>query len=208
MQPEQQAEETLPRRAVLAAALAAGGAGALALATGGSPRAVAQGERGAADIDLLNVGIMLEGLLVSAYEEVLGEDHLEEDDRALLEPVLAHEIDYVARLTSAVRERGGTPARIATFRFPPEQLVTRVSSLELLSRLEETVIRTWHGQLIGVQDEDLMRLLRPMIVGKGRHAAIVAMLIGEDGVPFPGPIETVGSLTEFLEAVQDLRADT
>lgn len=164
-------------------------------------------ERGAADIDLLNVGIMLEGLLVSAYEEALDADVLDGDDRALLEPVLRHQRDYVDRLTDAIRERGGTPARIASFRFPAEALGNRLSCLELLSRLEETVLRTWHGQVIGIQDEGLLRLLRPMVMAKGRHAAIVGMRIGEDGVPFPGPIEQAGSLAEFLEAVQDLRAD-
>lgn len=197
---------TADRREFLTAAAVAGAAGlALATAGGAIPAARAQDESAAAAVDLLNVGILLEGLLCDAHQQVLDAGVLSERDRELLVPVLAYELDYLQELSVAVRERGGAPASKPSFRFPPEDLGLRAAALSLLSRLEEGVLRTWHGQLVTVRDPDLLRRLRPMIMAKARHAAVVSMLQEDEGVPFPAAVEGTGSLGEFLEEIRTYR---
>jgi len=192
------------RRELLAAALLGTGGVALA-ATIATPEASAQDESGAAVIDLLNVGILLEALLCDAYQHVFDRDVLLDRDRELLVPVLAHELDYVQTLSTAVRERGGQPAAKPSFQFPEEESADRAAALALLSRLEEGVVRTWQGQLVTLRDPELVQRIRPMLLGKARHAAIVAMLQEDEGVPFPSAVEGIGSLGEFLDEIQPYR---
>lgn len=193
----------LDRRSVLRGAAALGLAGAIGGATRWRAEAGAQADTTA---DLLNFARTLEGLACKAYEYALDEgDSMTPRDDALLRPILQHEMGYVQQFAQVIEKAGGTPVELPTYNFSEEEMGDRVSRLRTLSSIEELSMQSWHGQIPTVRDPTLIPFTRPLLMAKARHAAVVAMLLEDEGTPFPAAIEPSISLEECLEGMAQYR---
>jgi hypothetical protein len=192
----------LDRRSVLRGAAALGLAGAVSGAYRWRAEAGAQADTTA---DLMNFARTMEGLLCKAYEHVLDEGNMTPRDDELLRPIMQHEMGYVEQFGQLVRKAGGSPVELPMYNFSEEEMVDRAGCLRTLSSLEELSLKGWHGQIPNVTDPTLTKVMRPVLMAKARHAAVVAMLMEDEGKPFPAPIEGSIMLEEALDGMAQYR---
>lgn len=196
----------LDRRSVLRGAAALGLLGAAGGAYRWRAQAWAQEASGDVTVDLLNFARTMEGLLCAAYEYALDdEDYMTERDQQFLRPILNHEMAYVENFGTLIERAGGTPVELPEYNFSEEEMGDRIGCLRTLSQLEETGIQGWHGQITTVRDPDLIVAMRPVLMEKARHAAVVASLLEDAGAPFPAPIESTILLEQALDAIAPFR---
>lgn len=191
------------RRSVLRGAAALGLAGAIAGATRWAAEAGAQADTTA---DLMNFARTMEGLLCKAYAHALDESQfLTPRDDELLRPIMQHEVAYVEQFGQLAVKAGGRAVELPAYNFESAEVADRVSCLRTLSSLEELSLRSWHGQILNVRDPALSAALRPVLLAKARHAAVVAMLLGDEGKPFPAAIQQGIPLEDALDGMAPYR---
>lgn len=194
----------MDRRSVLRGAAALGLAGAVAGAYRWRTEAWAQAPDTTAD--LMNLGRTLEGMLCKAYEHALDDEgFMTPRDDELLRPVMQHEMAYVESFGQLVEQAGGRPVELPVYNFEQAGMEDRVGCLRALSSIEELSIKAWHGQIHTVRDPALITSMRPVLMAKARHAAVVATLLEDEGTPFPGPMEGSIMLEEALEGMSMYR---
>jgi len=194
----------LDRRSVLRGAAALGVAGAVAGAYRWRTEAWAQAPDTTAD--LMNFARTMEGLLCKAYEYALDdEDYMTPRDDELLRPIMTHQLGYVEAFGQLAVKAGGEAVELPAYNFSEDEMGDRVGCLRTLSSLEELSIKSWHGQIHNVRDPALIGSMRPVLMAKARHAAVVATLLEDEGKPFPGPMEGSIMLEEALDGMSQYR---
>jgi len=193
----------LDRRSVLRGAAALGLAGAVAGAYRWRTEAWAQEPDTTAD--LMNFARTVEGLLCKAYEYALEKEYMTPRDDELLRPIMEHEVAYVELFAQLVEQAGGRAVELPAYNFTEAEMDDRMSCLRTLSSLEELSIKGWHGQIPTARDPRLVPQARPIVMAKARHAAVVAMLLEDEGTPFPAAIEQSITLEEVLDGISQYR---
>lgn len=193
----------LDRRSVLRGAAALGLAGAVAGAYRWRDEAWAQAPDTTAD--LMNFARTMEGLLYKAYEYALDDEYMTPRDDELLRPIMQHEMAYVEQFGQLAERAGGQAVELPTYNFSEDEMGDRVGCLRTLSSIEELSLKSWHGQIPTVRDPQLIPQTRPILMAKARHAAVVAMLLEDEGVPFPAPIQQGIVLEEALDGMSQYR---
>lgn len=195
----------IDRRSVLRGAAALGFAGAAAGAYRWRGEAWAQADT---TVDLMNFARTLEGLLCRAYKYALDDEgYMTPRDDELLRPIMTYELAYVGQFGELVEKAGGRAVELPMYNFSEEEMGDRVGSLHTLSSLEELSLRSWHGQIPNVTDPTLSAVMRPVLMAKARHAAVVATLLEDEGKPFPMAIQSGIMLEEALEGMSQYRGE-
>lgn len=193
----------IDRRTVVGAAGVIAATGALAGWRLTTP-AHAQGDPSAL-IDLLQFGIICECFVKATLEQALGGPYLNDQDRQFLGPIVKHEEAFANAFRDIIRQAGGTPVEDPDFHFAPEEWVDRETSLRTLSKVVELSVQAWQGQIPTVSNPEVIPRTRPMAMVKARHAAAVALLLGDQGKPLPAAIEPTITLQQFLDAAAPYR---
>lgn len=194
----------LDRRSVLRGAAALGLAGAVAGAYRWRGEAWAQAPDTTAD--LMNFARTMEGLLCKAYEYALDDaGYMTPRDDELLRPIMQHEVAYVEQFGQLAEKAGGSAVELPTYNFSADEMGDRVACLRTLSSIEELSLKSWHGQIPTVRDPQLIPHTRPILMAKARHAVVVAMLLEDEGTPFPAPIQQGIMLEEALDGMSQYR---
>jgi len=203
---------TSSRRAFLRRSAAAG-AGAMALAVGGSNVALAHdaSDDDVSDVDVLNFALTLEHLEYAFYRDGLERfdekdfrrartlngfgNRVREDVRPNLLDVRDHEDTHVDTLTAVIEDLGGDPVGEACYDFG---LDDADDFLGVAAVLENTGVSAYDGAIELVERADLLTAGATIATVEARHASYLNLLTGVD--PFPAAFDDPKSMDEVLAA--------
>jgi len=186
--------EEVDRRRFLRGAAIIGVGGTLAVTTARDPVAFAQAPMG--DLDILNYALTLEYLESDFYMQGLGAGILQGREMELVEPIGQHEAAHVTALTDTITQLGGMPVAQPMFTYPPNTFTDRAAFLMTASTFEELGVTAYHGQVVNIDNKDILAAAAAIAGSESRHAAILADLTG--GNPFPAPVEATRTMEEVL----------
>ena len=192
---------------------AAAGAGAMALAVGGSNVALAHdaADDDVSDVDVLNFALTLEHLEYAFYRD--GLERFEERDfrraktlngfgnrvrgdvRPNLVDIRDHEGTHVDTLSAVIDDLGGAPVEEACYDFGLEDAD---DFLGVAAVLENTGVSAYDGAISLIESGDLLTAGATIATVEARHASYLNLLTGAD--PFPGPFDDPKSMEETLDA--------
>jgi hypothetical protein len=107
----------------------------------------------------------------------------------------AQESAHVQALTTAIRAAGGTPVASPKFKFPA---TSERSFLKLAYVLENTGVGAYNGAAPSIKSTPLLAAAGSIVQVEARHAAAIAVLIGESPTPtggFDKPLEKAAVLS-------------
>lgn len=202
----------LPSRRSFLRRSAAAGAGALALAVGGSNAVLAhETAEDPSDVDVLNFALTLEHLEYAFYRDGLERfdakdfrkskalngfaNRVTGDVYSNLELIRDHEDTHVDTLTSVVESLDGTPVEEACYDFGLEDAD---DLLAVAAVLENTGVSAYDGAISLIEDEDLLTAGATIATVEARHASYLNLLNGD--VPFPKAFDDAASMDETLDA--------
>ena len=192
---------------------AAAGAGALALAIGGSNVALAHdaGDDDTSDVDVLNFALTLEHLEHAFYRDGLerfGEHEfrsartlqglayrMRTDIRPNFETIRDHEKTHVDTLTAVIEDLGGDPVAEACYDFGLEDVDDFIA---VAGVLENTGVSAYDGAISMVESADLLTAGATIATVEARHASYLNTLNERD--PFPSAFDDAKSTDEILDA--------
>ena len=200
------------RRSFLQKSAAIGG-GALALALGGSSKALAHdaSDDDTSDVDVLNFALTLEHLEYAFYRDLLDRfdekafkksktlndfaNRTREDVRSNLVDIRDHEETHVDALTATIEDLGGDPVEEACYDFGVEDVD---DFLAIAAVLENTGVSAYDGAISLIENADLLTTGAQIATVEARHASYLNFLTDAD--PFPEAFDTTRSKSEVLEA--------
>ena len=192
---------------------AAAGAGALALAVGGSNVALAHdaADDDTSDADVLNFALTLEHLEYAFYRDGLerfGErdfrsakalngfgNRVRGDVRPNLVDIRDHEGTHVDTLTAVIDDLGGTPVEEACYDFGVSDAD---DFLGVAAVLENTGVSAYDGAISLIESGDLLTDGVTIATVEARHASYLNLLTGAD--PFPAAFDEAKRMDEILDA--------
>jgi rubrerythrin len=192
---------------------AAAGAGAMALAVGGSNVALAHeaGDDDTSDVDVLNFALTLEHLEYAFYRD--GLERFDESDfqraktlngfgnrvrgdvRPNLLDVRDHEDTHVDTLTAVIEDLGGDPVEEACYDFG---LDDADDFLAVAAVLENTGVSAYDGAISLVESAGLLTAGATIATVEARHASYLNLLNGES--PFPEAFDDPKTMEQVLDA--------
>ncbi|MGI8425880.1 MAG: ferritin-like domain-containing protein [Actinomycetota bacterium] len=150
------------------------------------------------DTPILNYALTLEYLESEFYTKGVSGSVLSGREKALIEPIAAHEKAHVDALIATVKKVGGKPVAKPTFVFPEGTFTDKAKFLETAVTFEELGVSAYHGQVTKIETKELLAAAASIAGVESRHAAILQDLTGGD--PFPSPVETTKTMDEVLAA--------
>ncbi|MBA2529655.1 MAG: ferritin-like domain-containing protein [Euzebyales bacterium] len=184
------------RRRFLRGAALIGVGGTLAVAYRDDPLALAQ-DVAQSDLDILNYALTLEFLEAEFYATALDNDVVEGRELELITPIRDHEQAHVAAITQTIDDLGGDPVAKPTFNLPKKTVNKRGAFLKTASTFEELGVTAYHGQVAAIKSVDILAAAAAIAGVESRHAAILAVLTGNN--PFPAPMEASRTMQEVLD---------
>jgi rubrerythrin len=192
---------------------AAAGAGALALAIGGSNAALAHDgtDDDLDDVEVLNFALTLEHLEYAFYRD--GLERFDESDfkgakalrgfanrvrgdvRSNLEDVRDHEETHVDTLTAVITDLGGEPVEEACYDFGYD---TVSEFLGIAAVLENTGVSAYDGAISQIEAEELLTAGATIATVEARHASYLNLLTGDS--PFPEAFDEPLTSEDVLDA--------
>ncbi len=142
------------------------------------------------DLDILNFALTLEYLEANFYNVKAKTVGLSGDAKALAAEFGGQETAHVDALTAAIKQGGGTPVKMPTFDFP---VTDQTSFLKLAYTLENVGVGAYNGAGPSLVDKALLAAAGSIVQVEARHAAAIALMIGESVVPnggFDKPLTT------------------
>jgi hypothetical protein len=158
---------------ILRGAVAAGavyGAGAVAPFVSNALAATA-----ASDIDILNFALTLEYLETNFYQVKGKAVGLSGEAKSLATLFGSEEHEHVGALTEAIKNGGGTPAKMPKFDFP---VTDEKSFLKLAYTLENVGVGAYNGAGPSLTNPQLLAAAGSIVQVEARHAASIALLTG------------------------------
>jgi len=192
---------------------AAAGAGALALAVGGSNTALAHdaSDDDVSDADVLNFALTLEHLEYAFYRDGLERfdskdfrrsktlngfgNRVTGDVRSNLVDIRDHEETHVETLSTVIEELGGDPVEEACYEFG---LGGVDDFLGVAAVLENTGVSAYDGAISLIESGDLQTAGATIATIEARHASYLNLLNGDD--PFPDAFDDPKSRETVLDA--------
>jgi hypothetical protein len=195
-----------PTRRELLGAGAAGAAGLLALpatataATTTSESTSTSGQPPLTETERLQRLIGLELLLLYCYHHVLDSSILKPGTRRTLAPFVGHEQAHIEALQAQLKARGGAaPSGPDSVKTANRYLANRNvagrlgqlkgsrDALNLLLRLEQTMIGAYFVALINVNDSKLISLVCQIMANEAQHDAMIGLSMpkGKPGKAVP-----------------------
>jgi len=150
------------------------------------------------DTPILNYALTLEYLESEFYDKGVAGGFLTGREKALVEPIAAHEKAHVDALTATIKKVGGKPVAKPTFVFPEGTFTDKAKFLGTAKIFEELGVNAYHGQVTKIQTKELLAAAASIAGVESRHAAILEDLTG--GNPFPSPVESTKTMDEVLAA--------
>jgi hypothetical protein len=132
------------------------------------------------DVDILNFALTLEYLETDFYQSKAKEIGLTGEAKRYARSFGAEEAEHVTALTKAIKAAGGTPAKKPTFVFPVSD---QKSFLKLAYTLENVGVGAYNGAGPSLKSKDLLVAAGEIVQIEARHAATVALIIGESITP-------------------------
>jgi rubrerythrin len=192
---------------------AAAGAGALALAIGGSNTALAHeaGDDDVSDVDVLNFALTLEHLEYAFYRDGLERfsrkdfrraktlngfgNRVKGDVRPNLADIRDHEETHVETLTTVIEDLGGDPVEEACYEFGLDGVD---DFLGVAAVLENTGVSAYDGAISLIESEGLLTAGATIATVEARHASYLNLLNGDD--PFPDAFDDPKTKEAVLDA--------
>jgi rubrerythrin len=167
-------------------ALAAGAVYGLGTVRPFVAHAAAQIEGG--DLEIVNFALTLEYLETEFYARAL-KLGLSKDVKALATLIHDDEAQHVEALTATVKQLGGKPAAMPTFKFP---LKDEKSFLALAQTLEDTGVSAYNGAAPAIKSAEVLGAAGSIVQVEARHAAAIRIHNGESPAPeaFDKPLAT------------------
>jgi hypothetical protein len=183
---------------ILRGALAAGAVYGVASVTPFVGSAMAQ--TGATDVDILNYALTLEYLETSFYTVTGKRVSLSGQARTYADQFGAEEAAHVTALTAAIKDSGGTPVAMPTFKFPVKD---EKSFLALASVLENLGVAAYNGAAPMIKSKAILGAAGTIVQVEARHAAAINLLIGKSPTPNEG-FDKPASMATVLAAAKPL----
>jgi rubrerythrin len=170
-------DRTLSRADVLRAALAAGG-GALAGGLLGRAPRVSAGPVPAADVEILNLALLLEYVQAAFYSEAVARRRLGGELREFAVVVSGHERAHERALRALLGPAGRRPPRLAfgDATADPDRFAATAHDLE------EMAVSGYNAQAANLSERTLGPVLRIVSV-EARHSAWVSDILGREPAP-------------------------
>jgi Ferritin-like domain len=138
---------------------------------------------GSTDVDILNFALTLEYLETDFYAHKAKAVGLSGEAKSLAALIAGHEQQHVNALVKAISGAGGTPVKKPTFAFP---VTDQASFLKLAYVLENTGVGAYNGAGPSLQNPAYLAAAGAIVQVEARHAAAIALLIGEPVTPDGG----------------------
>jgi len=144
---------------------------------------VAMGRRGKAqDLRILQFALLLEFLEAAFYKEAITkgrERRFSKNAQDIAALLHAHETTHVQTLKSTIKALGGTPRKQPFFDFKDSN-DSEDKFLATALVLENTGVSAYLGQAARLQSRALLGAAAKIVTVEARHAAAIAVLIGND----------------------------
>jgi len=130
------------------------------------------------DVEILNFALTLEFLEAAFYEEAIEKGALNGSVLAFARLLADHEATHATALRQTIKKLGKKPVKKPEFDF---QGTTEDQGrfLETSFTLENTGVHAYVGQAARLKSKSLLATAASIATIEGRHAAAVAVLIGE-----------------------------
>jgi hypothetical protein len=127
------------------------------------------------DVDILNFALTLEYLETNFYKVKAKSVGLSGEAKSLAALFGSEESEHVGALTQAIKNGGGTPAKMPTFSFP---VTDEKSFLALAYKLENVGVGAYNGAGPALKNPQLLTAAGSIVQVEARHAASIALLTG------------------------------
>jgi rubrerythrin len=190
-------DRRLSRAAVLKAAMAAAGGALAGGVLAGRPAGAGAGPVSAADVEILNLALLLEYVQAAFYSEAVARRRLDGELREFAIVVSGHERAHERALRSLLGPAGRPPPRLVfgDATADPDEFAATAHDLE------EMAVSGYNAQAANLSERPLRLVLRIVSV-EARHSAWISDMLGRN--PAPRAADAPASFADVARSLDEL----